>query len=296
MYNNYYFLFSIMKRILFLSVIFVASCFCYGQRLNVKGQKMIKRIERVTENEKEVTGIIDFKYDKCNKLCSLVIKQKYNGSAVFIKNGNTMTRVDYNTKRIVKPIKYHFIFGNNGYIKEQTVDQNGNDGSVLRYIYDYFYKNEFGTVSEILRRTYYSPNGRNFETREGDYILEYIGWYNNNSYTSRMHSCEQTCDGKWYHDFSIYWDDREYSQEFENDTNVDFFELYNNYGNAANFENMTEWVGCKSRYLIERSNICNVDFYYTFDGNDCDNLGNIVKVVVEEFKRPLYIFKLYYVN
>ena len=194
MYNNYYFLFSIMKRILILSVIFVTSCFCYGQRLNNKGQKMVKRIECVTKDEKEVTGIIDFKYDKCNKLCGLVIKEKYIGSTVFNKNGNTMTRVDYNIEKKIVPIKYSFIFGDNDYIKEQIIDQNGIDGSVLRYIYDYFYKNEFGTVSEILRRTYYSPNGRNFETREGDYILEYIGWYNNNSYTSRMHSCEQTCD------------------------------------------------------------------------------------------------------
>lgn len=95
-----------MKRILFLSVIFVTSCFCYGQRLNVKGQKMIKRIECVTENEKEITGIIDFKYDKYDKLCGLVIKQKYNGSTVFIKNGNTMTRVDYNTEESIVPIKY----------------------------------------------------------------------------------------------------------------------------------------------------------------------------------------------
>lgn len=285
-----------MKRILFLSVIFVASCFCYGQRLNVKGQKMIKRIERVTENEKEVTGIIDFKYDNCNKLCGLVIKQKYNGSTVFIKNGNKMTRVDYNTEESIVPIKYSFIFGDNGYIKEQIVDQNGIDGSVLRYVYNYFYKNAFGTLSETLRRTYYSSNGKNFETREGDYVLEYLGWYNENSYTSRMMFCEQNNDGKWGHNFPINWDDREYSEEFENDTNVDFFELYNNYGNAANFENMTEWVGCKSRYLIKRSNICNVDFYYTFDGDDCDNLGNIVKVVVKKFKRPFYIFKLYYMD
>ena len=67
---------------------------------------MVKRIECVTKDEKEVTGIIDFKYDKCNKLCGLVIKEKYIGSTVFNKNGNTMTRVDYNTKRIVKPIKF----------------------------------------------------------------------------------------------------------------------------------------------------------------------------------------------
>ena len=98
-----------MKRILFLSVIFLASCFCYGQRLNVKGQKMIKRIERVTENEKEVTGIIDFNYDKCNKLCGLVIKQKYNGSTVFIKNGNTMTRAEQHFGRLQHKIDIGFM-------------------------------------------------------------------------------------------------------------------------------------------------------------------------------------------
>lgn len=282
-----------MKKVLFLLFVFIVNCSCYSQKINSKGQKMVKKIERLTEDEKEVIGVIDFSYNNRNELCELNVRYKYSGKIMFKKSDNVMIRFDYDTENEMSPIRYVFTFDNNRHIKKQIVDQDRIDGGVLRYIYDYSYKSNSERLSQIFRRTYYSYDRRNFETREGDYILRYFGYQNENVHVSYMMHCEKI-NGIWCHDFPINWNDRIYSEEFENDTNIDFFELYYNYGSGYNIENMTEWVGCKSKYLIEKSDFCNAEFYYAFDGSDCDNLGNIVKFIVKEYNKHLYTFKIYY--
>lgn len=284
-----------MKKILLLLLLFI-SVSVNAQRLNSRGEKMIKRIEMFYNGE--ILTALDFSYDNACNLQRLYVKSDYH-IAIYEKKDGQLHRAE--KIRHTKDGKfensgtfYSYILNSKGHIVKEIEDRHGIDGSILRFVYDYTYDMNYGRPLNTLCQTYYSEDKKKFE--EADKDMQYTGWKDGNRYDSLLFGCKPMKDGRLGHTSPIEWEERVYSEEFINDTNIDFVLLEVNMGLWSHLEDITEWKNSKSQYLIEKDG--KKKFSYKFSGTDCDNLGNIIEVKAEK-KYHTYggnTYKIYYVE
>ena len=280
-----------MKKILLLLLLFI-SVSVNAQRLNSRGEKMIKRIEMFYNGE--VLTALDFSYDNACNLQRLYVQSDYH-IAIYEKKDGQLHRTE--KIRHTKDGKfensdtfYSYILNSEGYIVKEIEDRHRIDGSILRFVYDYTYDMNYGRPLNTLCKTYYSKDKKTFGHQDGDDIMQYTGWKDGNRYDSYFTICRPMDDGRLGHTFPIKWNSRVYSEEFINDTNIDFMLLEDNMDLWSHLEDFTEWKNSKSQYLIEEDG--KKKFSYKFSGTDCDNLGNIIEVKTECGR----IYKIYYVE
>lgn len=291
-----------MKKVLFL-ILCIISNSVSAQRLNSDGLKMVSK---VTVNHLMSDKIIEFSYDKEDKLREVVYtyiekrRKPYNVyKEVITKNNNEITQKSYFNGKLYNRYEYKYKLNSDGrityigtyeYTQAQTIGRNEREL--------YYDNNKLTTMNIISSGKIRIP----FFFYEATYkSTEFIYDDKRYSYVSRTHSLSEEQIKRYapYYTEEEYKESKnirikkydicnwklEFSDNVINDTNVGIGKLYdlgrfhivglqkNSIDNPLFF---TEWIGIRENNLIIRDYHNKVNWYdveYKYD-----NRGNIVNI------------------
>lgn len=291
-----------MKKVLFL-ILCIISNSVSAQRLNSDGLKMVSK---VTVNHLMSDKIIEFSYDKEDKLREVVYtyiekrRKPYNVyKEVITKNNNEITQKSYFNGKLYNRYEYKYKLNSDGrityigtyeYTQAQTIGRNEREL--------YYDNNKLTTMNIISSGKIRTP----FFFYEATYkSTEFIYDDKRYSYVSRTHSLSEEQIKRYapYYTEEEYKESKnirikkydicnwklEFSDNVINDTNVGIGKLYdlgrfhivglqkNSIDNPLFF---TEWIGIRENNLIIRDYHNKVNWYdveYKYD-----NRGNIVNI------------------
>jgi len=222
---------------------------------------MISKIE-ICNSKGKVFNTYTFMYDKTNKLIYLQTKSS-NGEYISTlkKVGNKLVRVDKTPyDGLYPPTTYSYVFNEDGFIEKMTVNNNGIDGSVLRFVYWFQYDDKNRLIETTKREFHKGENPTDKFKELSDRYKEYIKYEDGNLQTTGL------SDYNWRfnkqtdaeHKFKYF----SYNKDIKNDTNIDLYWLCN----GKIIERCTEWVGNHSKNVTDYSNEISFD-YKVVDGN-----------------------------
>ena len=273
-----------MKRFLFLVCVYFCVFFGNAQVINGYGQYVVRKIDIYFVNETKPYISIDFNYSNSLKLEEVIFFAPATGKVIWKKDGDNLTRTEYNEDgKLRKDLVYHYELTND-LVTKCTIDNIGIEGNVLRHSYVYQYNNR--KIAKAERHDYFREGNEDF-VELSDRYREVFEWdCDDNVYTTTEKGWQWKIGQKF--DYPILYENREYYNDYSNNSNIDLSLLYQNIGNFDRFEMVTEWFGEHSSYLIESDN--NIGFDFSFD-NKC--------VILEmkefnQFKKLKRIYKIYY--
>ena len=271
-----------MKR--FLILISVCLCVLFGnaQVLNSSGQKVVRKIDIYGTNDVKPYITINFNYSNLLKLEEIVFITSASGKIVWKKNGDNLTRTEYNDEgKLRKDLVYHYEF-TNGLITKCVIDNIGIEGNVLRYSYFYQYDNDRIIIAD--KRVYTRERYSSFEELSDRY-REVFEWDSDgNVFTTEEKGWRS---GQMFN-FPILKKQREYFYDYNNNTNIDLSLLYNSISGLERIEMVTEWFGQHSLCLIEKDSNIYLDYSFNEDGDILEMQEYTY------FKKLKRLYKIYY--
>lgn len=291
-----------MKKVLFL-ILCIISISVNAQRLNSDGLKMVSK---VTVNYSMMDKIIEFSYDKEEKLREVVYtyiekhRKPYNVyKEVITKKNNEITQKSYFNGKLYNRYEHKYRLNSDGkityigtyeYTQAQTIGRNerelyynGNKLVAMNIISSGKIKTPFFFYEATYKSTEftYDDKGYNYVSRthslSNEQIKKYAPYYTEEEYKESKNvriKRYDICNWKL-----------EFSNNVINDTNIGIGKLYDlgrfhivglqkkSIDNPLFF---TEWIGIRENNLIIRDYHNKVNWYdveYTYD-----NRGNIVNI------------------
>lgn len=272
-----------MQRIL-IFILFAFSLTCSAQLRNSREQKMVERIEIFSGDADKPYNTIKFGYDERNFLVEMS-SERSNGSTRWKKQGNMLTRKDYDMYGNIDKEKSHsFVMNSNGTISETCYRSIGYAGDMLIHRIKYTY-GHLNLLENVEERVYFKEYRKN-EVETSDRCIYYYNYDNGN----RNETSIATYNWRKGQTKPAYikWKKLVYSNEI-NDTNIDIFSLHNFCGSDEFFEMFTEWVDNSSVHLV--SSDWATTFEYIFDENE-DNINEIIVYSGNMLVRRYRIFYL----
>lgn len=271
-----------MKKYLMMILLLIVSTTAYGQKRNVKGQKVVNRIIR-TCNE-GIIADMNFVYDRHSNLVGITYKATRR-KIIWKKQDNTITKIQYDEKGIIdKNHHYSYILRDDGMIWQFISDNVGIDGSLLtdKYYFDY---TADGRLCKIFKRNFYGQYKQS-PIELSDRYIKRFGWdKNGNIFDADLYAYEWKKEAPKPRE--VNWSQREYS-DVENDTNMNLSWLLLG-KNTVLFEMATEWINCHSEHLLKKWD----DRYEYIYDND----RNIVQINKIDFLgRIRETYKVYYLK
>lgn len=244
-----------MKRFFVILNCLCAICFSsYAQRLNGRGEKMIK--EFTERNEQAILSRYVYEYDDSNKVKSLTI---YNGK-------NELERIFYKENGKIKQRSYN---GDEDCVSyDIRTDENGNVSSVEVVVYD---DDKIPMNKYVYEYKYVLDDGkyRFDEIREIEYRFD--------KDTKKYIKFNHNLTWKLLNENGLYKTENDWSIEtdFEhvNDTNVSFHGIINSCINGHWYISplfLTDWTNIKGDYFpkyIDRVRYWNIYYKYDERGN-----------------------------
>lgn len=291
-----------LKKVLFL-ILCVISIFVNAQHLNSDGLKMVSK---VTVNHLMSDKIIEFSYDKKDKLCEVVYtyiekhRKPYNVyKEVITKNNNKIIQKSYFNGKLYNRYEYRYNLNSDGrityigtyeYTQAQTIGRNERElyyNSNKLVAMDIISSGKIKTPFFFYESNYYSTefiyDGSSYQYTSCTYSLsdeqkkKYAPYYTEDEYKESRNALIRR-------NGNTYWK-LEFSNNAINDTNIGIGKLYdlgrfhivglqkNSIDNPLFF---TEWIGIRENNLIIRDYHNKINWYdakYKYD-----NRGNIVNI------------------
>lgn len=285
-----------MKRVIFLLVFCISAVLLNAQVKNSNGQKVVRQIEAYLPNMSSPYITINFNYSDNLDLEEIHLNAPASFKIKWKKEDKKITRIQYDIDSgLRKDLVYHYTINDNNLISKCVIDNIGNDGCVLRYVYNYTY-NVFNNITLSYKRAFFRERNEDFGELSDRY-KEVFEWdLNYNVFTTEECGYQWKINQRFEH--SVKFENRKYYAELINDTNIDLPLLYQYDGNCDRFEFVTEWNGNHSSNLIETNNTYYFDYTYDneFGGTDLEEeRGNIVQVdVYNSLKKLEKSYKIYY--
>lgn len=260
----------IMKKILFsiLLVLMFVPPF-YAQRLNERGQKMVREIEVNRKNGSEYTIVTKyfFFYDNNNRLNGLDIyeglydrdKEEYS-EPIVLKDSYRYSNyhlTHISNRKVYSKSEWEYEFDENGCLVKEVAIHHGNG--------------DFDNKEE----TFYTYN---FDRNNKTYHLsERIIYFSNRFENSKLFVREKTKalpDIYTYENGYLSWKNiKTEPSNIVNDTNLSFSWILNGYGDL----DMTEWLCMRSDYMPQMKQPHFMRFDYSFDDK-----GNIINIKLRD--------------
>lgn len=268
-----------MKKSLFL-ILLLFSCFCYGQTINDRGQKLVKRIELLYGDDTIPYVYMDFFYNNCLSLKGIFFKSPKRKINWFMKD-NKLIRMEFDENgNIDKRHLYTYGFNDENHITLMTMINKRVDKSLFKFINDFHY-DEYGRLSVINKKVFYSSYGEPLYELSNGYKTYYKVDENGNL-KFRKYIGENKEDAN----SQVRWESPIYSNNMMDDTNLNLTYLLWNRCRTDYFEMYTEWINVHSEYLP--NSICSYNYKYIYKNN------NISQIVVYNGGRICERYKLYY--
>lgn len=236
-------------------ITFIALVLCLFANAQVKrndnGEKMVSKISIYSKYKDTPNGVILFHYDKNDKLVKLIY-EKFSSKEkrIYQKDGNIIKMTAYQNGNFDKNNTAKFELNN----KNKIIFIEDRDYNIQNH--KEFIKNTWHLEYDDYDRIYYMISCNFFAGTE-EYCKEedmrditYYEWYNGNMYSSeRSIYYWKKRDAFRRDEVQIRIEEDKYNQ-FENDTNIDFFSLSMNKSVSYTLPLMTEWSGFKTKNLF----------------------------------------------
>ena len=280
-----------MRKLLILIIGFASVLNINAQVLNKKGEKVIRRVETYLSDGETFCYEILFNYNESLDLEEVVVNYPNVKKILWKKKGNTIERTQYKSDGKIDGVYDVRYKVEGGLIRKRTEDVHGIDGFVKRKIVSFQYNDE-RQMTSIREFDYNKEKGDDFGEESWRH-MEIFEWdYDGNVYTSGSIGWNWR-EGNTVDRMPINYKDRKYYVSLLNDTNIDLTKLCLWNTRIETIEEVSEWFGKHSTFIMEED----YPFCYEFSRDD---KGNVVRVdiynrrITSKVRKREIVMKFYY--